>query len=183
MRYVVIFYIVCAILASQFDCNRRVKNAILSAPTVEYSQVEYAPSAETEDIRLAVLDFDPSPDTGITSAEVRFLSNRAREVVFNNGTYQVVTEENVFALLAAYGRTLEECAGTNCEIEFGTMVGADFVMTTRLNKFSDYIFVTMKVHSTASSSLVAASSFRSKDIADAHVEIEIHVNKMLRQIK
>jgi hypothetical protein len=183
MRYIVIFYIVCAILVFQFDCNRRVKNAILSAPTVEYSQVEHSPSVKNENIRLAVLDFDPSPDAGITSAEVRFLSNRAREVVFNNGAYQVVTEENVFSLLAAHGRTLEECADTNCEIEFGTMVGADLVMTTRLNKFSDYIFVTMKMHDTASSSLVAASSFRSKDIADAHVEIEIHVNKMLRQIK
>ena len=118
MRYAVIFYIVCAILAVQFDCNRRVKNAVLSAPTVEYSQIEYASSTEAEDIRLAVLDFDPAPDSGITSAEVRFLSNRAREVVFNSGTYQVVTEENVFALLAAHGRTLEECADTNCEVEF-----------------------------------------------------------------
>ena len=62
------------------------------------------------------------------------------------------------------------------------MVGADYVLTGRLNNIGDYIFVTMRVHNTKTSSLSAATSFRSKNIAEVHREIDQQINTLLKQI-
>lgn len=182
MRYFIVFYVVCAILVVQFDCNRLVNNAITMPGPLSSSPVEQKHQADHQGLRFAVIDVEPGVGMELTDEEIRFLSNRAREVVFNVSEYDVVTEENAVVLLAAHGKTLEECAEAKCELELGVMLGADFVSTTRLDKIGDYIFVTMKIHNTSSSSLAAATSFRSKDLPEVHSEIEIHINKMLRQI-
>ena len=131
--------------------------------------------------RVAVLDFR-SAKADIDEQKLLLLTDYARETVFKSGAFDVVTEENAEIILASYGKQLEECTAS-CEIEFGTMLGADYVLTGRLAKSGDYVFVAMKAHETASARLVGAASYKSSGVLDARQDLELHVNKLIRQIK
>jgi len=186
MRYFILFYVVTAFLTVHFECGKKVYNAIHmpshSGPTHVYRSHNSEDDPQPKKL-FAVLDLRPADSTSLNLGEARLLTERTREIVFATGYYDVVTEENVEILLAGYGTTLEECAEANCELEFGTMLGADYVLTGRLNKIGDYIFVTMKVHETETSSLRGATSFRSETVIEVYEEIEVHINKLLKQVK
>ena len=109
------------------------------------------------------------------------LADYARETMFKSGVFDVVTEENAEIILASYGRELEECVDS-CEIEFGAMLGADYVLTGRLAKSGDYVFVSMSVHGTESARLRAKTSYKSKNIIEARTNLEFHALKLIKQI-
>lgn len=130
--------------------------------------------------RIAVLDFR-STKTDINEQELLLLADYARETMFKSGVFDVVTEENAEIILASYGRELEECVDS-CEIEFGAMLGADYVLTGRLAKSGDYVFVSMSVHGTENARLRAKTSYKSKNIIEARTNLEFHALKLIKQI-
>ena len=152
--------------------NQRASN---SAPVVnnEYRQ----PAAKN---RIAVLDFR-SAKAGIEEQELLLLTDYARETVFKSGAFDVVTEENAEIILATYGRELEDCTAS-CEIEFGAMLGADYVLTGRLAISGDYTFVSMSIHGTENALLAAKISYKSKSFIETRSLLEVHVFKLIKQI-
>lgn len=184
VKNLIIFYIIAGLMIFYFDCEKKFLNSVRSAKPsgTSYAGATVSEGSVYRQGMVAVLDFQADEPSQFSLSDRRFLSERAREVVFNSGRYDVVTEENVEILLQSHGTSLEECAEASCELEFGVMVGADYVLTGRLNNIGDYIFVTMRVHNTKTSSLSAATSFRSKNIAEVHREIDQQINTLLKQI-
>ena len=146
--------------------------------TVSISSEITAPVTKS---RVAVLDFR-STRADIDEQKLLLLTDYAREVMFRSGAFEVVTEENAEIILDSYGRELEECTDS-CEIEFGTMLGADYVLTGRLTKFGDYVFVTIKAHETASARLAGAVSYKSSGVLNARQDLGPHIVELTRQIK
>jgi len=130
--------------------------------------------------RIAVLDFR-APAAVIEEQKLLLLTDYAREAAFKSGTFDVVTEENAEIILASYGRELEDCAAS-CEIEFGAMLAADYVLTGRLANSGGYTFVSMSIHDTENARLVAKISYTSKNFIEARSLLEVNVFKLIKQI-
>ena len=184
MKNLIIFYFIAGLMIFYFDCERKFLNSVRSAKPsgTSHGSVSTVETPVYKQGMLAVLDFQVDKSSQISLSDQRFLAERAREIVFKSGRYDVVTEENVEILLESNGTSLEQCAEASCELEFGVMVGADYVLTGRLNSIGDYIFVTMRVHNTRTSSLSAATSFRGKGIIEVNQKIEAQINTLLKQI-
>ena len=166
-----------------YNVSRGVDHESSSRPIVNNEFAQPAAKKFTQPVaknRIAVLDFR-SAKTDIEEQELLLLTDYARETVFKSGAFDVVTEENAEIILASYGRELEDCAAS-CEIEFGAMLGADYVLTGRLANSGDYTFVSMSIHGTENAHLVAKISYRSKNFIETRSLLEVHVFKLIKQI-
>lgn len=65
----------------------------------------------------------------------------------------MMTRENVEQLLAAQGKTLEQCEGT-CAVETGRMLGANLVVSGRMRRIGKRFTLSLRLHRTADSALL-----------------------------
>jgi TolB-like protein len=179
------FIVAVVVIAACVRCPNEaynVSNGISHEPApASIADARDEAAATTAKSRVAVLDFR-STKADIDEQKLLLLTDYAREAMFRSGAFDVITEENAEVILAGYGRQLEECTAS-CEIEFGTMLGADYVLTGRLTKFGDYVFVTMKAHETTNARLAGAVSYKSSGVLDARQDLEPHIVELTRQIK
>jgi TolB-like protein len=101
---------------------------------------------------LAVLEFrsklaKDAVDVGYLSDVVR---TAAKDAV---PELKVMTRENMFVLLQASGKKMEDCEG-ECEVDTGRRVGADLVISGDVLRFGTQFKVNMKMHDTHTGELL-----------------------------
>jgi len=75
----------------------------------------------------------------------------------------VMTRENTMQMLKAFGKKLEDCVG-ECEVETGKLLQADYVVSGRLTRVGTHYKLTLRVHETATGSLIASATASGKTV-------------------
>ena len=68
-----------------------------------------------------------------------------------------MTRENVLELLASSGKKIEDCVG-NCEVETGRLLGADYIVSSRLTKVGTRYKLTLRMHRTRDAALISTAA-------------------------
>ena len=126
--------------------------------------------------RVAVIDLGVvggavAPDVARALTEMV----RTTSLRLPSGRYQVITRENLLALLPPEV-SLEECTDAQCEIEFGRMVGADFVVTGEIARFGEVLQIQLRLYRTLDGILVSGESGRARseeEVPDAVEEVTL----------
>ena len=90
----------------------------------------------------------------------------------------VMTRENIIQLLTASGKKLEDCVG-NCEVETGRMLGADFIVTSRLTKVGTRYKLTMRMHETKSGVLLSSANASGTTVDQLDDSVQTAVEDLL----
>ena len=129
--------------------------ALIAGPLAPAAHAAHLPGAQLVSVlavrsKLAAADrasFDPG-----------FFSDRIRGELLDSGAdVRVMTRENLLSLLAAQGKTLQECEG-ECEVETGRKLGADFVVSGELLRIGATYKLSLRLHDTAGGTLLAAAT-------------------------
>jgi hypothetical protein len=106
--------------------------------------------------RLAVLDLHSySPE--LHPENVRYFGDVLRGAALREAArYQVITRENLLALLGSSGKDLAACEG-ECEVETGRRVGADVIVTGEVQRVGDKYRLSFKLHETKGGRLLSTS--------------------------
>src|SRR6059058_5901078 len=99
-----------------------------------------------------------------SAVDAAYLSDRIRaEVLDAKLGVKVMTRENMFVLLQAQGKSLENCEG-ECEVDTGRRLGADYVVSGDLLRVGASLKATLKLHDTHSGTLLGAVSASGVDV-------------------
>jgi tetratricopeptide (TPR) repeat protein len=103
--------------------------------------------------RIAVLEFTNEAD--LTSFEVQTLADdvRAAALVLPRNGFIVMTRESMMAMLPP-GTDLSKCSEARCEVEAGTLLGADLVVAGRVGRYAGDLVVVLKLFDTSSAALL-----------------------------
>lgn len=114
---------------------------------------------------IAVLEFDDELKGADAKAVDRvYFSDQVRGAVreaMPGAT--VMTRENTLQLLKAFGKKLEDSVG-DCEVETGKLLQADYVVSGRLTRVGMRCKLTLRVHETASGSLIGSATASGKTV-------------------
>jgi TolB-like protein len=114
--------------------------------------------------KIAVLDFNNSAKLG--TDEIDYLTDLVRGVALglSQATYFVITKENILEILPP-GADLA-CTEGQCEVKAGQMIGADLVVSGGIIRFAGELKVTLKLHETESSRLLATETASAKTVGE-----------------
>lgn len=126
---------------------------------------------------LAVLEFrsklaKDAVDVGYLTDVVR---TAAKDAVPD---LKVMTRENMFVLLQASGKKMEDCEG-ECEVDTGRRVGADVVISGDVLRFGTQFKVNMKLHDTHSGELLQGAQASGGTLDELDKNLNISVSKLL----
>jgi len=85
---------------------------------------------------VAVLEL--TNKAGVTDDEAEFLTNKIRNVASQKlpaGRFMIMTRENIETLLPP-GTNLKKCTASECEIEVGRKLGAEYIVTGDITSFT-----------------------------------------------
>jgi TolB-like protein len=106
--------------------------------------------AATSQYRLAVVEL--RNDAEMRPSEIAYLTDLARTQARDSlpaERFLVMTRESIVALLPP-GKTLLDCAKSQCEVEVGRTIGADYIVSGEVLRFGDELRLNLKVHACAS---------------------------------
>ncbi len=95
---------------------------------------------------VAVLEL--TNKAGVTDDEAEFLTNKIRNVASQKlpaGRFMIMTRENIETLLPP-GTNLKKCTASECEIEVGRKLGAEYIVTGEILKFGGDLRIQVSVH-------------------------------------
>lgn len=126
---------------------------------------------------LAVLEFrsklaKDAVDVGYLTDVVR---TAAKDAVPD---LKVMTRENMFVLLQASGKKMEDCEG-ECEVDTGRRVGADLVISGDVLRFGTQFKVNMKLHDTHSGELLQGAQASGGTLDELDKNLNLSVSKLL----
>lgn len=101
---------------------------------------------------MAVLSLRQT-DAGLGQTELEALTDQLRQQVIGSlpsNRYEVITKQNIEVLLQNQGKSLDDVAtcDTECETEFGRLLGADYVISGTVTKVFGKLRVTLACHQT-----------------------------------
>ena len=122
--------------------------------------VEPAPAGPPK--KIAVLEFRNTAN--LTRQESEYVTDLVRGAALRlpRTRFFVMTRENILEMLPP-DVDLATCEG-QCEVETGRNVGGDYVVTGEILKFGTSLKVTMKLHDTQTSALLASSRASAKTV-------------------
>lgn len=89
--------------------------------------------------------------------DATFLTDQVRAGLLEAApSYRMITRDNILLLLQSNGKTLEDCE-SECEVETGRRLGADYVVTGELLKFGGGLRANLRMHATADGRLLSAA--------------------------
>src|SRR3954470_2194041 len=116
------------------------------------------------------------------AVDASYLSDRIRaEVLDAKLGVKVMTRENMFVLLQAQGKTLENCEG-ECEVDTGRRLGADYVVSGEVLRVGASLKTTLKLHDTHSGTLLAAVSASGVDVEALDGNLPAAVKRLVEPI-
>ena len=107
-------------------------------------------------LKIAVLELHDF--AGLSRQEVGYITDLVRRQALSlpQESYFVMTRENILEMLPP-GTDMAACEG-ECEVEAGRKVGADFVLSGEVIRFGSQLKVSLKMHDTKSSRLLASDA-------------------------
>ncbi len=132
--------------------------------------------------KVAVLELQ-NP-AGLAEQEARFLTDalRGQAVRLLPGErFQVMTRENILDFLPP-GTDLADCEG-ECEVETGRKVGADYVITGDLVRFSFALRASLRIHDTRSGQFLAAETASGDDVRELEKALGPTAGRLLARLR
>ncbi len=109
-------------------------------------------------IKLAVMEFVNRD--AVTPDETRYLTDCVRGTAARTlptDRCLVMTRDNIQALLPE-GQNLTDCSASDCEVETGRRVGADFIVSGEIIRFDGALRMTLKAYDCASGALLGGET-------------------------
>lgn len=133
--------------------------ATLATPATGRRQVDAAHGSSDANLnlrgRLAVLDLR-NFTTELTRVNSQFFTDVVRQATLRSEPHlEVMTRENLFVLLQASGKNIEDCEG-ECEVETGRRVGADYIVSGEIQKLGTQFKISLRLHATKEGKLVSS---------------------------
>jgi len=129
--------------------------------------------------RVAVLDFTEEGNySEITSSDVGYVTNLVREearLMLPTSEYILMTRENILDLIG--NRSIADCIG-DCAVETGRKIGADFIVTGRVYKFSGQLRVSIDIHETEDGNLLSTVHAGAPSLLDIEPEVTLEARKL-----
>ena len=146
----------------------------LSAP----AHVRAQAAGESSPQRVAVTDLRVDGDA-VPASRAQTLTEMVRTtaLALPASRYQVITRENIIALLPP-DMSWEECTEAACEIEFGRMVGVDFVVTGEIARFGEVLQIQLRLYRVSDGTLLSGVSGRARseeEVPDAVEEVTLRL--------
>jgi TolB-like protein len=125
----------------------------LSVGFVMAGVLSVAVHAATEP-RIAVLEFDVQK--GITIDRIYF-SDKVRSVLGEHvRSVFLMDRQSTEMILNQSGKSLEDCT-SNCEVETGRLLGADYVVSGRITRLAKTWYLTIRLHATKDGRFLAST--------------------------
>jgi len=118
-----------------------------------------APSWAEGPARVAVLELQGS----LSASDMQSASAQVRDSLagtLSTAEYQIMTVQTMQSIATDMDVDMEQISEGACEVETGRILGANFVVSGSVHKLDDTYVATLKVHETASGSLLATSDLR-----------------------
>jgi TolB-like protein len=131
---------------------------------------------------LAVLELDnrlsdSKEDRDSRSYLTDLIRNRAKDLL---PWLEVITRENVTALLSAQGKTIDECQKEGeCEVQTGARLGADYVVSGGVLRVGGELRLLVKLHDTHTKGLLKGLTIPGKDIRELESNVARGVDQLL----
>lgn len=130
--------------------------------------------------KLAVLEFKNHAKE-MPLANVRYFGNLVRgAALLVAPSVDVMTEENLVALLTATGKDLASCEG-ECEVDTGRRIGADAVVSGELLRLGDEYRLTLHLYDTRTGKLLNAQLASGKSVDDMDQASNEAASALLRE--
>jgi TolB-like protein len=126
----------------------------------------WIPIARASAVKLAVLEL--RNDAGLSIAEMAYLTDRVRGDATQTlpaSAFLVMTRESIQELLPP-GVKLVDCLSSQCEVEVGRRIGADYIVTGEILRFGDELRLNLKVHHCASGAFLGSETAGGAKLAD-----------------
>ena len=127
----------------------------------------WIPIAHASAVKLAVLEL--RNDAGLRPAEVAYLTDLVRgdaSQALPSESFLVMTRESIQELLPP-GMKLVDClSSSQCEVEVGRKIGADYIVTGEILKFGDELRMSLKAHHCVSGAFLGRESAAGAKLAD-----------------
>lgn len=129
--------------------------------------------------RVAVLDFTEEGNySEITASDVGHVTNLVREearLMLPTSEYILMTRENILDLIG--DRSIADCIG-DCAVETGRRIGADFIVTGRVYKFSGEMRVSIDIHEIQDGNLLSTVHAGGASLLDVESEVTLEARKL-----
>jgi TolB-like protein len=131
---------------------------------------------------LAVLEFDNHLGDSQENRDNRayltdLVRNRSNDLL---PWLDLITRENIVALLAGQGKTLEDCQKEGeCEVQTGERLGADYVISGALLRVGGELRLSMKLHDTHTKGQLKGLTVAGKDVKELEARLPGKVEELL----
>jgi TolB-like protein len=122
------------------------------------------PALASAQSKVAVLEL--RNEANITSQETAYLTDKVRNAASRTlgpSGFIVMTKENIRDLLPP-GTDLAKCTTASCEVEVGRKIGADYIVTGEILKFSDGFRANLKAHHSGTGAFLGAEVCKGKSL-------------------
>ncbi len=165
--------------------------AVISIATILGLSICAIPSAHAEETKgpaprakplLAVLELTNKVEDNQELASARsyltdMVRNRAKDLV---PWIEVITRENIVAILEGQGKKYEECFSENeCEVSVGQNLGADYVASGTILKFGGELRLVLKLHDTHTNGLLKGLEVEGSDLKTLATNLGPAVGQLL----
>ena len=129
--------------------------------------------------RVAVLDFTEEGNyREITTSDIGHVTNLVREearLMLPTSEYILMTRENILDLIG--DRSIADCIG-DCAVETGRRIGADYIVTGRVYKFSGEMRVSIDIHETEDGNLLSTVHAGAPTLLDIETNVVLEARKL-----
>lgn len=143
----------------------------------------WIPIAHAGVVKLAVLEL--RNDAGLGAAEVAYLTDRVRGFASQSlpsSAYLVMTRESIQGLLPA-GVKLVDCLSSQCEVEVGRRIGADYIVTGEILKFGDELRMNLKVHHCVSGAFLGSETAGGPRLSDVETGAPAAAGRLFARVR
>ncbi|MCP4146055.1 MAG: PEGA domain-containing protein [bacterium] len=144
-----------------------------------FSIIVFVSSSAFARQRVAVLDFTEEGNyREITSSDVGHVTNLVREearLMLPTSEYILMTRENILDLIG--DRSIADCIG-DCAVETGRSIGADYIVTGRVYKFSGQMRVSIDIHETEDGNLLSTVHAGAPSLLEVEPEVTLKARKL-----
>lgn len=139
---------------------------------LQFLTTHVSAAAAAQPMRLAVVELRNQAE--LSPSEIEYLTDLVRtgaSRVLPSDRFIVMTRESIVALLPP-GTTLADCAKGQCEVEVGRTIGADYIVTGEVLRFSDELRMNLKVHACQSGAFLGSATAKGVKLTDLEVGVE-----------
>jgi TolB-like protein len=134
------------------------------------------------DKKVAVLELQNKAD--VTDDEASYLTDKVRDAasrILSRRGFLVITRESLQELVPP-GTDLSRCSDAQCEVEIGRMIGADYIVTGELIKFSGEFRANLKAHHSQTGAFLGAEASAGIALKDLEQSISTSSSRLFGKV-